>query len=55
MEGKRIIEIQGENGMIYLGVPNRKPTDKEKKELYRAIAISILNTEKSMQEEKEAT
>ena len=55
MEGKRIIEIQGENGMIYLGVPNRKPTEEETKELYRAVAISILNSENAMQEKKEAT
>lgn len=36
----------GKHGMIYLHIPNRKPTEQDIKELHRGIARAILMDEK---------
>ena len=46
MEEYRVVEIQGKHGMIYLHVPNRKPTEEEMKDLHMGIARAELMDEK---------
>lgn len=56
MDDKRIVEIQGTHGMIYLGIPNRKPTEEEWDELHNTIAKAIIMDENfKAKQKKEAT
>lgn len=57
MEEYRVVEIQGKHGMIYLNIPNRKPTEEDMKELHMGIARATLMDEKfkAQQVKKEAT